>query len=55
MDVEVGMKVFLQTLGEREYAGVIKFVSKEWIDIIDIHKRKISIRISEIKLIQEEE
>jgi len=54
MDVKKGMKVFVQTISGRSYAGVIKFISSDWIDIVDVHKRNVSIRISEIKLIQEE-
>ncbi len=54
MDVKVGMKIFLQTISGRDYAGKVKFVSDEWIDIVDIHGRNVSIRLAEIKLIQEE-
>jgi len=54
MDVKVGMRVFVQTISGRSYAGVVKFVSEEWIDILDLRGRIVSIRFSEIKLIQEE-
>lgn len=48
------MKVFLQTFSGREYVGLVKFVSVDWLDIVDIHGRNVSINFKEIKLIQEE-